>query len=396
MNYSYLAYIVFFCTKLYSIVEQTDPLLLVVLMVKDEESVIVDTIRPFVQGGVDGFLIYDTGSNDTTISTISDYFHTNNVKNTLVLQETYEDFHYAKARNRALELAWMHFPQAQFIVMPDAEWYIENAAELKSFCQRQAANNDYTPVYGIRIYNDTIEFKAPRLFRAHVLEIEFVNKRHECLNVVCHNSVPAPVAFFWNPKQKGIEKSNKRFASDRDYFLKKYRKNPKNPRVLFYLAQSYECLGEYVQAAYFYKKRSQINQFLEEQFIAWYRLGYLTELTHKNNWPLAIEYYRKAMECCPWRIEPVIKIAEHYLEEKNYEVAYGFAQRAYYADYPVHDFLFINRHDYAVKRYEVMAQAAFQMQHFELARIVAKQALQAGADLTDMKELILKIDAMRL
>ena len=40
--------------------EVSDPLLVVVLMVKNEQDVIVPTLKPFVDGGIDAFYIFDT------------------------------------------------------------------------------------------------------------------------------------------------------------------------------------------------------------------------------------------------------------------------------------------------------------------------------------------------
>jgi hypothetical protein len=51
-----------------------DQLLTVVLMVKNEEAVIKQTLQPFVEGGADSFLIFDTGSTDNTVETGFNFF----------------------------------------------------------------------------------------------------------------------------------------------------------------------------------------------------------------------------------------------------------------------------------------------------------------------------------
>ena len=50
-----------------------DPLIVIVLMVKDEghiereEPVIIETLKPYVDAGIDAYFIFDTGSTDNTI-----------------------------------------------------------------------------------------------------------------------------------------------------------------------------------------------------------------------------------------------------------------------------------------------------------------------------------------
>ena len=84
----------------------------VVLMVKNEETVINKTLEPFVKEGLNSFLIFDTGSTDKTIETVENYFKNNNVKNRHIFQEPFVDF--STSRNRALDLAEQMFPQAKF------------------------------------------------------------------------------------------------------------------------------------------------------------------------------------------------------------------------------------------------------------------------------------------
>ncbi|HZW60718.1 MAG TPA: hypothetical protein VFF04_00670, partial [Candidatus Babeliales bacterium] len=55
------------CISLYSEqIRRADPLIVAVLMVKDEAPVIVKTLQPLVEGGIDAYFIFDTGSTDNT------------------------------------------------------------------------------------------------------------------------------------------------------------------------------------------------------------------------------------------------------------------------------------------------------------------------------------------
>src|SRR5258707_10172559 len=87
-----------------------DPLLVVVLMVKNEETVMRATLQPFVDGGVDSFFIFDTGSTDNTIEVTEQFFAEHGITQVYIAQEPFIDF--ATSRNRALDLAQEKFPNA--------------------------------------------------------------------------------------------------------------------------------------------------------------------------------------------------------------------------------------------------------------------------------------------
>ena len=53
---------------------KTDPLLVAVLMVKNEAPVMEMTLQPLVDAGITDYLIYDTGSTDNTIQVTNDFF----------------------------------------------------------------------------------------------------------------------------------------------------------------------------------------------------------------------------------------------------------------------------------------------------------------------------------
>ena len=63
-----------------------DPLLVAVLMVKNEEPVMELTLQPLVDAGIKDFLIYDTGSVDHTIEVTQEFFIKNNISNFVIEQ----------------------------------------------------------------------------------------------------------------------------------------------------------------------------------------------------------------------------------------------------------------------------------------------------------------------
>lgn len=369
----------FFAIKTYG-----DPLLVVVLMVKDEASVITQTLQPFVQGGIKDFVIFDTGSTDGTQEIVREFFKQHDGVNVLVAEEPFVDF--STSRNRALDSAERIYPQATFILMPDAEWYMHNVEALLHFCNTH--KDDYHASYFITIKNATCAFCVSRLIRCNTA-IRFEGVVHEALNQLTSSTLPNTIYFKWGSSQKGRQKSCARWQRDRDLLLKSYTQNPSNPRTLFYLGQTYECLGDLENAYIFYQKRSEIRGWDEEDFITRFRLGIIVQqLTSKDDvsvCPLAISHYLRAFALRPQRAEPLIKIAQYYVERGEMQLAFLFAAHAAKIPYPVHDILFVEKHMYEFARYDILGKCAWYVGEYELGEWAVRQALEVDREATDLK-----------
>ncbi len=350
----------------------------VVLMVKNEETVINKTLEPYVQAGIESFLIFDTGSNDETIAIVQNYFKQHNIKNWHIEQEPFIDF--ATSRNRALELAEEAFPEITFFLMPDAEWYLYNINSLIKFCNNHI--NDNGQCYLIRTKNNTIDFQTPRLFRSNS-GARFNGSIHESVATEIMKKVPRDVYFELTASHKGIEKSRQRWHRDKELLLNRFKENPNDPRTTFYLAQTYECLLDFENAFKYYKIRCKQDGHYEETYETFYRLGRITNILQKTNeqhsWHKAMDYYFEAHKIMPHRAEPLIRIAEYYWPEsespKNAPLCYLFAKRAYEMPYPENDLLFVDPEIYHFRRYELLSKSAWQVGDYVLGEICTRKAM---------------------
>lgn len=401
--------------------EACDPLLVVVLMVKNEEDVIVPTLKPFVDGGVDAFYIFDTGSTDKTVEVVTEYLQGSGVR-FVVGQEAFIDF--AASRNRGLDLALEAFPRCAFMVMPDAEWYIQKAQNLLKFCKDNL--NDTEPAYSIHIASEDLDFYTPRLIRTS-MGSRFVGKVHEVLDHCARSKVPADVVFELRPSRYGAEKSRKRWERDAEILLRGYMANPFDTRNLFYLAQTHWCLGNLEAAYQFYKLRAPMTGWDEEDYLSWYRLGLITEelaseeesedsqlsqatlfseiaksfnaqdcgdefeakqaieSSLKRTWSEAMGYFLKAFTMRPTRAEPIIHIALHYLKQDNHAVGYIFALRAAQIPYPENDILMVEKDLYDFFRWEVLSRCAWYVGEFESGFAAACKAKRVKPDLAHIQ-----------
>lgn len=345
---------------------KVDPLLAVLIMVKNEESVMRATLEPFLKAGVDSYLILDTGSTDNTVAVTQQLFAEYNVKHGYIEQKQFVDF--ATSRNHAIEFAEKYFPHAGFFLMIDAEWYTEGVSELLNFCQANKDSWENVYLTKIRIDSSNFEFYNPRLFKPN-RNIRFTGVVHEVLNEGAYLKAPDELRLIYRPASAGRDKSSKRWVRDKKLLLAEAEKDPTDCRTLFYLGQTCDCLGDNNDAITWYKKRCDIQGWDEENFMAHYRLAQVYGRLHM--WDQAKFFYMKAYTLKPTRAEPLIRLAEHYLEIRDYRQSYIFARCAAEMPYPEHDVLFIEKELYDHLRYDILAKVAQHVGEYEAGRDAA-------------------------
>ncbi|MBP6892734.1 hypothetical protein KBB68_04120 [Candidatus Babeliales bacterium] len=348
MKHNALLFTLFFYTHfIYS-----DPLLVAVLMVKNEEPVIETTLQPLVDAGITDFLIYDTGSTDKTIQVTYDFFIKNKISNFVIKQGEWIDF--ATSRNKALELTEQHFPNATFMLMLDAEWILHNGKELLKYCNEQ--KNNVETLYQIHIYclnsKDEIydDLALPRLFRCNA-NIKFIGKVHEIPNLKPQAIIPDQIYLKYNPTQSGKEKTNQRYFRDLKILLQEVQDNPQDFRSTFFLAQTYACLRNWNNAIKWYEHALTMPASSEIFFIILCKLGQIYHFLD-NHEKLLFNYIR-ACATCPQRAEPFVHLAQYFKEQGAYHLAFLFAQQAVQKPYPSNGEMSIEKQLYDFTRYEL-------------------------------------------
>lgn len=344
----------------------------IVLMIKNEASSIASNLESLHTGGFNNFLILDTGSTDHTVSIANTYL-THNKLNAYLIEEPFIDF--ASSRNHALTLAKQYFKDAIFFLMPDAEWYLKNPKTLINFCYAERFKN--TPLYLIKIKSGSLTFTTARLFRSSNL-IFFKGLVHEAPDYAAEIMVPTDAYFEVLASTTGILKSKQRWLKDQEILFNEYKTNPYDPRTTFYLAQTFECLGEIENAFAFYEKRLAINGWDEENFITLYRLGCIALTLYKTkktpSFYHAIDYLLQAFSMRSHRIEPLVQIADSYWPH-NIQATYLFISYTYNMPFPDKDKLFIEQEMYNYTRYEIMSRCAWYMEQYSLGAEATKRAL---------------------
>lgn len=370
--------------------DEKNHLLSIVIMVKNEVDVIIPTLRPFVEAGLQSFLIYDTGSIDGTQQKIAEYLSQSGVLDAHIIEEPFIDF--GTSRNRALEIAEGLFPDTTFLLMLDAEWYIHNIEELVNFC---AAHKEYIAPgytgssYLMRLFTleDSIDNYVIRLIRRGC-HVRYHGPVHETIADNPSGIVPESVYFEYAPKKSGKQKSKDRLQRDYQLLKSHYTKDPTDMRTLFYLGQTCQFLEDWHQAIFFYQKRLELGALSEEKYLAAYRIGYaieyiVEELKDNNSiqhykWEDAFHYYLKAHQILPHRAEPLFRIACHYIRNNQHAVAYLFAIRAAQLPFPQRDGLFVEKKIYDYLRYDILGQCALYAGEIAIGKAAVLKAMETA------------------
>ncbi len=360
-----------------------DPILVVVLMVKNEETVMRATLQPFIDAGINSYLIFDTGSTDKTMEVTQEMFDEYGITAGYIIQEPFIDF--ATSRNRALDLAQEKFPYAAFMVMLDAEWYLNDASALLEFCELSLQRGDIHASYLMHIVNEALDNYTCRLLRCN-RGLRFGGVVHETITHPTCAKVPDTIFFEYLPEALGAEKTAARFVRDRELLCKEHERKPHCSRTLFYLARTCEDLGDLTSAYDFYKKRLDLVGWDEEDFIVRYRLAETIKklVFHRKNtdynWSEALTYYLQAYQMRSHRAEPLVAIADYYVQLGQMDIALLFAQKAAEMPYPDKDILFVEKYIYNYYRYELLARCAWYTNQFEIGEWAARKAYEAYPD----------------
>lgn len=190
---------------------------------------------------------------------------------------------------------------------------------------------------------------------------KFIGVTHDYLNIPEGKIVGGRINDFYifqdrtnDDKIKGMMK----FHTDRILLEKEHLRNPTDTRTLFYLAQTYETIGEKELAYEHYEKRSKsIGGFEEERWLSYVHCGDLSRHLNKD-WSISLNWYMTAMEHTE-RAEPLLAIANGFITRKKPALAYPFVKWACYLEYPIHAILSVEKKCYDYWRWHLLGITAY-------------------------------------
>jgi glycosyltransferase involved in cell wall biosynthesis len=346
----------------------------VLIMVKNEETIIRKTLDsvsmfPFV-------LVFDTGSDDDTISIVESY------PNTKIHGGEFADF--ATSRNELLTLAEKEVTRQDHLLLLDAGDEFRPRDKNKPF--------DFSPDYSSYLVPQVWETEClNRYYNTRLIKnnngFRYKGKVHEYLMKPDGNPGKSgkmeTFEIYQDRRGHTAASSVERWSRDLVILRQEVRNNPRSTRDLFYLAQTYECLKNKKMAYKTYKKRSKIRAhgFGEEVFISLLRCG-----QNARSWEKSLSWYMRAFNYIK-RAEPLLKIVEHYKAKKDYHTAWMFAKMACDLEYPSQCILFVDADAYSYKRWHLLGIVSYYAGKLEDGKLGCIKAIEAKGLDVDKKNL---------
>ena len=131
-----------------------------------------------------------------------------------------------------------------------------------------------------------------------------------------------------------------KYRRDAEILLADVERQPENARSVFYLAQSYYCYGDWVNARKWDERRAAMGGWDEEVYYSSFRAA---ESMAFNNepWPEVQDAYLRAWNMRPSRAEALYALARHHRIAGRYHLGHLFAEKAASLPLP-DDVLFVN------------------------------------------------------
>jgi len=363
------------------------------MMVKNErkrlhvslESVVSPSGVPYVDCAV----IYDTGSTDETIDIVKSFCEKHRIN---LYLKTGEFVNFSVSRNVLLDYA--DTIPVQFGLLLDTNDELKGGDALKAFlktqertefsrymiCQRWWSGGSYDEYYNVRLIRNNSKLRYEGVVHEYIKDFAVSDDSRAF-------KVGDGSFHLYQDRTQDDDKTGKRFKRDKELLLTEYKKDPTEPRTLFYLAQTCSCLGEMDEALYYYKLRTKYQGFWEEIFHAYLRIGDIHRT--RGNWDDAFIAYIKAGEASDIRppkqrenknldrAEPYHRIAEYYHSKDDWFKAYSFARMACETPIPHHCNLWYDKRIYEYGRWSLLGIVSFYAGFNEIGHLACTQAVKS-------------------
>lgn len=298
-----------------------DNLINMLIMVKDAGDGFRDILLknlPYF----DRWTILDTGSSDNTVAIINEVL---SGKKGCLYEEPFINFR--DSRNRLLELAG---EQCMFNIMLDDTYYLNG--ELRNFLN-DARGDDVVSSYSISIKNSDSLYISNRITKSS-LGLKYVNLVHEIIQSENNFNacIPYDIAYITDISSCYMQsRTLQRKQKDIDILKQMLIDEPDNPRTLFYLADSYILLEDYVNAIKYFKlrvlhKTPGFNCEIRESL---YFIAVISDIFLKLDWSVCHQLYLDCYNFDTTRSEALYFIGNHYVINNNKEIAYMYLLQAY-------------------------------------------------------------------
>lgn len=333
------------------------------MIVKNESHIVHEVLQaslPFI----DTFCILDTGSTDTTVKIIRDFYESKGIDG-IVHEGDWKGF--GKSRSEALKLC---DGKMDYILMIDADDLIEGPPNAREYLLKALYTT--TPnACNIHIRRGTLEYERTQLFKAgDGWRYEGVLHEYPTNDKSGNIHVRLPKEIWMTGRTIGARSMlpGNKYERDAETILKALEEEPDNLRYMFYLAQSYRDAGIIHKAVGWYEKRFEAGGWFEERYVCALNL---TRLLNSKDWAW------KAHEICPQRSESLVSYIADCRAKGNW--SRELLSMALYASIipkPEGTFLFLEADTYDWKVWDELSIVASYVKAFDIAKTAYTRLLK--------------------
>lgn len=355
------------------------PLLTLCMIVRDEAHGIARTLQS-AKPWIDRWCILDTGSTDGTPEIVEQE-----------LEDLTGDLHrapfadFATSRNHLLALArdeqergYAEHP-TPFLLLLDADDILEGGEALRAWLTAEIDEARAKPepdreAFFVRTRLGPTMFGSARVVRAAEVGPNgwhYEGAMHEVLVHPCGRlptiTIPGATIRHERPAESA-ERTRARWKRDVDLLTAEIRHDDNSPRAWFYLARTYQSLGNLRVARVSFERRIELGGWPEEVFHA--KLGRAQCLDGDAQ----IAAFLDAAAFAPHRAEPLIELSNIYRNRGAYRLAFLFAREAHRLPMP-DDVLFVDADAHGWAAADCVAISAWYCGEREIGHAAAREAL---------------------
>lgn len=337
------------------------------MIVKDEAHVIrrcLASVRPFI----DWWVIADTGSSDGTQELVRQAL--DGVPGELV-ERAWVDF--GRNRQEVLDLARSstHRRTGDYALWLDADEHL-------------VGDHDELATLTHDGYHLQVDYDSTRYRRLAVVNLDrdwrWVGPIHEYLDLpgAVLGDLPAPRVLVSHDGQRAQDPET--YRRDAVLIQTALRADPDNPRMQFYLAQSWKDAGELEQAVASYRTRvANPAGWSQERWYALFQIGLLLERVGRPAVEVC-EALLAAHQECSWRAEGLVELARVERSRERFDVALLYARPASLLPLPAGEGLFVDVDTYRWRAWDEVAVNCYWTGRYDEGLRAAELALAERPD----------------
>ena len=303
-------------------------------MIVKNESKVIRRLLESVKDSVDYYVIVDTGSTDGTPEIIKSTMDAYGIEGE-VHHEPWVNF--GHNRQQALEYA-VAAGKADFLLFIDAD------EELKC-SERFYENLDLDTTYYLEKHHSSYRYAAPALINIKNAKWAWKGVVHNYLQS-SHKLKVKTLKNAWiiyhtgqGAKSHGVTPEQK-FLRDAAMLEEELKKNPKDSRSQYYLAQSYRDAGKIDLAIENYKKNIELKGWTEEIYVSYLRIGEMMR-DRGDRFEDWSGWFLKAYDYRPTRLEALYNLVSYCRKNKMHFTGWNLGHLAEHTPYPSEDRLLV-------------------------------------------------------